>query len=119
MRFYPVTLLLAAFALAACSTLQENPEPIKGVAYERTSRLLEMRAGLIEKNTAYAAKTGDELKRNTNKRNLAELEDEYARWDKRAQLQVERELARRYQAGDTAAYFQGIEQVAPAAPPKP
>jgi len=116
MRHFPVMILLAGVVLASCSTLKENPDPIKGVPFERTSRLLEMRAGFVEKNTAYATQTGDKLNRNTNKRNLADLKDEYARWDQRAQLQIERELAKRYQAGDASAYFQGIEQVPPAAP---
>ena len=50
------------------------------------------------------------MDRNTNKRNMGELKDEYARWDMRAQFQIERELARRYQAGDSSAHFPGIEQ---------
>lgn len=84
-------------------------EPIPRVELERTGRLLEMRASLAAKNAAYAASVGDRLERNTNKRQMATLEDEYANWDRRAQAQIERELVRRYQAGDTRAHFDGIE----------
>jgi hypothetical protein len=109
MRFL-FAILLAVLGLAACTTVEENPDPLKNVPFERTSRLLEMREGLKEKNTNYLNQKGDRLDRNTNKRNMGELKDEYARWDMRAQFQIERELAKRYQAGDSAAHFPGIEQ---------
>jgi hypothetical protein len=109
MRFSFV-LLLALLGLVACATVEENPEPLNNLSFERTSRLQEMREGYKQKNTVYLNQKGERLDRNTNKRNMGELKDEYARWDMRAQLQIERELAKRYQAGDSAAHFPGIEQ---------
>lgn len=116
-----VALLLGAF-LAACAHegVGQNPDPIPRIEFERTRRLHELRDSLDAKNRAYIARTGNKLHRNTNKRKMGGLEDEYANWDQRAQRQIERELARRYLAGDTAAYYTGIEALVPTAvPPTP
>lgn len=117
-------ILLLAFTLgtAACAPkgTGQNPDPIPRIEFERTTRLLELRDALDIKNQAYVVRTGDKFNANTNKRQLAKLEDEYANWDRRAQAQIERELVRRYQGGETRAYFRGIEaQVPGAVPPAP
>lgn len=107
-----VLLLLASLLLGACASTGQSADPVAGVAYERTSRLVEMRASLAEKNARYEAQVGDRLNRNTNKRQMGDLVDEHANWDRRAQAQIERELLRRYQQGDAAAVFPGIEKLA-------
>lgn len=106
-------------ALVACSAVQENPEPLKNLQYERTSRLVEMHQALAEKNAAYLANKGDRLDRNTNNRKFGELKDEYARWDMRAQAQIERELVRRHREGDANAVFPGMESQLVPTPPTP
>jgi|GEM_PF-3386128 len=112
--------LCALLAACAHEGVGQNPDPIPRIEMERTTRLLELRESLDAKNRAHAARTGDKLHRNTNKREMGGLEDEYANWDRRAQAQIERELARRYQAGDTSAFYPGIEAlVPPATPPVP
>lgn len=112
--------LMGMLAGCAHEGVGQNPDPIPRVELERTSRLLELRESLDAKNRAYEAQTGDRLRRNTNKRQMADLRDEYANWDRRAQAQVERELARRYQAGEARAWFPGIEgQLTPAAEAPP
>ncbi|MDX6766965.1 MAG: hypothetical protein SFU85_09250 [Candidatus Methylacidiphilales bacterium] len=110
MRFSVLMLFPLLFGVSSCSTLKENPNPIASIPYERTSRLQELRAGLQEKNSRYLQEKGDRLDRNTNKRQYGELKDEYARWDMRAQEQIERELVKRYQAGENAAQFPGMER---------
>lgn len=115
-------LLMAVAALpllGACAHqgVGQNPDPIPRIEYERTTRLLELRESLAAKNRAHELRTGDKLERNTNKRQMGSLADEYANWDRRAQDQVERELARRYQEGETRAWYPGLEARVPGALP--
>lgn len=110
-----------AFCMVACAHegVGLDPNPLPGIELERTTRLLELREALAHKNQVYEAERGDRLRRNTNKRQMGGLEDEYANRDRRAQAQIERELARRYQEGETRAYFPGIEALVPGAVPPP
>jgi hypothetical protein len=107
--------------LGACAYegVGQNPDPIPHIEYERTTRLLELRESLAAKNLAHEQSTGDKLRRNTNKRQMGSLADEYANWDRRAQDQVERELARRYQQGELRAWYPGLEARVPGAQPPP
>jgi hypothetical protein len=110
-----VMILLVGVLMGCATATKQNPDPIPRVEYERTSRLLELRESLDRKNAAYQIRTGDRLNPNTNKREFGKLEDEYANWDRRAQAQIERELIRRYQSGETRAYFPGMEVAIPGA----
>jgi hypothetical protein len=71
---------------------------------------LQERRIALDRLTAAYVKKGPPDKM-TNRRELGNLSDEIGANYLREKLQIERELAKRYKAGDKKAYFEGIENV--------
>jgi hypothetical protein len=109
MRIFLVLLLVGFPLLIGCETTRTHrPVPYSNLDMRSTERLLERRQSLARIEASYDAHGGppDRL---TNRRELARLGDEQA-LDKIQELRaVEAELLRRYRAGESRAYFPGIE----------
>ena len=109
MRLMLTAILGLGFLLSACSSIKPEANPDKYVDYRSDNDLLERLATLDVQTAAYVKK-GPPNKM-TNRRELGGLADEMAADQLRQKAQIERELAKRYRAGDKKAYFEGIENV--------
>ncbi len=108
--------IFAALTLAACGTLKQNPDPITGIEYYTTQELLDMRETYETTLSSYKGMPNDM----TNRKRLTTLKDETAGMMRRKQAQIERELKRRYDGGEKAAYYPGVDgKPVPAPEPVP
>lgn len=112
-------LLALATVLSGCeSTRTTRPVPFSGLDLRTTERLQERRRSLAAIEQSYLARGGPP-DRMTHRRELARLSDEMALEKIAEKKAIERELARRYVAGDRRAHFDGIESLLISAPPGP
>lgn len=109
MRLMLIVGLGAGFFLLGCSAPPKRTADISYMEYRSSNDLLVRRA-TIEMKTADFLKKGPPEKM-TNKRKLGSLADEIALDQLAEKEQIEKELAKRYRAGDKKAYFEGIELI--------
>ena len=98
-------LLCLVLCLLGCSGLRQNQDPIADIQYYTTKELLDMRESLLTALQPYKGLPNDM----TNRKQLTSLKDETAGIYKRKTAQIERELKRRYDAGDKTAAYVGME----------
>ena len=98
------------FSLQACQTLEsKQEEPTNNnYVYLRTSELISLQKRLALLTDDYLKKQ-EEKKVVRNRRELGTLADEVSRDQVKQRKEVERELVKRFLAGDQEAHFKGIE----------
>ncbi|GAB4240220.1 MAG: hypothetical protein OHK005_02210 [Candidatus Methylacidiphilales bacterium] len=100
---------LITIGLTGCeSTRTSRPTPYSGLDLRTTERLQERRRSLESVEQSYLSRGGPPTKM-AHRREMARLSDEFALEKIEEKQAIERELARRYAAGDRRAYFSGIE----------
>lgn len=109
MRLMLLAFFCAGMLTAGCSFPKPEANPMTYIDYRSTTDLQERLAALDRLTEAYVKK-GPPNKL-TNRRELGSLSDEISANYLREKIQIERELAKRYKAGDQKAHFEGIENV--------
>ena len=102
---YVIPALWLIFLISGCAGLKQNQDPIADIQYYNTKELLEMRESMQAALQPYKGLPNDM----TNRKQLTSLKDETAGIYKRKKAQIERELKRRYTAGEAAAYYAGVD----------
>ncbi len=120
MRFFALTAAVLALFAAGCAIPKDKDPKVPYVQYRTTNELQGMRITLEERVQDWDAREKAKKKNvsglNNNRKPLPSLLDEQAAEDRKKLAEIQIELARRYQQGDTKAYYQGMQQVAQPTP---